>query len=89
MPNQYCLALLELNGMGFSTVECEAQKHVMQAKLNEIENRIYQLAGHTFSLTSPDDIAEVLGGTGEEHCTRALTSFIHHFKTAAAFSWWV
>ncbi|XP_060092287.1 DNA polymerase theta [Heteronotia binoei] len=60
MPNQYCLALLELNGMGFSTVECETQKHVMQAKLNEIENRIYQLAGRTFSLTSPDDIAEVL-----------------------------
>ncbi|XP_015280018.1 PREDICTED: DNA polymerase theta [Gekko japonicus] len=60
MPNQYCLALLELNGMGFSDVECETQKHVMQAKLNEIENRIYQLAGHTFSLTSPDDVAEVL-----------------------------
>ncbi|XP_054858086.1 DNA polymerase theta [Eublepharis macularius] len=60
MPNQYCLALLELNGMGFSKVECETQKHVMQAKLNEIENRIYQLAGHPFSLTSPDDIAEVL-----------------------------
>uniref|UniRef100_A0A670JQ90 DNA polymerase theta n=1 Tax=Podarcis muralis TaxID=64176 RepID=A0A670JQ90_PODMU len=60
MPNQYCLALLELNGIGFSTVECETQKHVMEAKLNEIENRIYQLAGHSFSLTCPDDIAEVL-----------------------------
>uniref|UniRef100_A0ABM5FQZ1 DNA polymerase theta isoform X2 n=1 Tax=Pogona vitticeps TaxID=103695 RepID=A0ABM5FQZ1_9SAUR len=60
MPNQYCLALLELNGIGFSTVECETQKHVMEAKLNEIENRIYQLAGHSFSLTSPDDLAEVL-----------------------------
>lgn len=64
MPNQYCLALLELNGIGFSTVECETQKNVMQAKLNEIENRIYQLAGHSFSLTCPDDIAEVLKGTG-------------------------
>ncbi|XP_070597995.1 DNA polymerase theta isoform X2 [Erythrolamprus reginae] len=60
MPNQYCLALLELNGMGFSTVECEAQKHVIEAKLNEIENRIYQLAGHSFSMTCPDDVAEVL-----------------------------
>ncbi|KAJ7318015.1 hypothetical protein JRQ81_004177 [Phrynocephalus forsythii] len=60
MPNQYCLALLELNGIGFSTVECETQKHVMEAKLNEIESRIYQLAGHSFSLTSPDDLAEVL-----------------------------
>uniref|UniRef100_A0A8D2IKD5 DNA polymerase theta n=1 Tax=Varanus komodoensis TaxID=61221 RepID=A0A8D2IKD5_VARKO len=60
MPNQYCLALLELNGIGFSTVEGEAQKHILKAKLNEIENQIYQLAGHSFSLTSPDEIAEVL-----------------------------
>ncbi|KAH0628689.1 hypothetical protein JD844_010112 [Phrynosoma platyrhinos] len=60
MPNQYCLALLELNGIGFSTAECETQKHVMEAKLSEIENRIYQLAGHSFSLTCPDDIAQVL-----------------------------
>ncbi|KAG8130153.1 hypothetical protein E2320_016753 [Naja naja] len=60
MPNQYCLALLELNGIGFSIVECEAQKNVLEAKLNEIENRIYQLAGHSFSLTCPDDVAEVL-----------------------------
>ncbi|XP_074856845.1 DNA polymerase theta isoform X1 [Carettochelys insculpta] len=60
MPTQYCLALLELNGIGFSTTECETQKQVMQAKLNEIEAQAYQMAGHSFSLTSPDDIAEVL-----------------------------
>ncbi|XP_040195123.1 DNA polymerase theta isoform X2 [Rana temporaria] len=60
MPSHYCLALLELNGIGFSTEECETQKHVMQAKLNEIEAEAYQLAGHCFSLTSPDDVAQVL-----------------------------
>uniref|UniRef100_A0A8D0GJD7 DNA polymerase theta n=1 Tax=Sphenodon punctatus TaxID=8508 RepID=A0A8D0GJD7_SPHPU len=60
MPTQYCLALLELNGIGFSTAECETQKQIMQAKLNEIESQVYQLAGHSFSLTSTDDIAEVL-----------------------------
>ncbi|KAG7483905.1 hypothetical protein MATL_G00043240 [Megalops atlanticus] len=60
MPALYCLALLELNGVGFSTAECEAQKHVMQAKLSALESQAYQLAGHSFSLTSPDDIAEVL-----------------------------
>lgn len=59
MPTQYCLALLELNGIGFSTEECEAQKHVMQAKLKNLESQAYQLAGHSFSLTSPDDVAEV------------------------------
>ncbi|XP_036379268.1 DNA polymerase theta [Megalops cyprinoides] len=60
MPALYCLALLELNGVGFSTAECEAQKHVMQAKLSVLESQAYQLAGHSFSLTRPDDIAEVL-----------------------------
>ncbi|XP_059247024.1 DNA polymerase theta [Mustela nigripes] len=60
MPSQYCLALLELNGIGFSTAECESQKHVMQAKLDAIESQAYQLAGHSFSFTSSDDIAEVL-----------------------------
>ncbi|XP_068926104.1 DNA polymerase theta [Petaurus breviceps papuanus] len=60
MPSQYCLALLELNGIGFSTVECESQKHVMQAKLNAIEAQAYELVGHSFSFTSPDDVAEVL-----------------------------
>ncbi|XP_048797373.1 DNA polymerase theta [Lagopus muta] len=60
MPNHYCLALLELNGIGFSTAAYETQKQVMQAKLTEIETKAYQLAGHSFSLTSPDDVAEVL-----------------------------
>lgn len=59
MPTQYCLALLELNGIGFSVAECEAQKHVMQAKLSTLEAQAYQLAGHSFSLTNPEDIAEV------------------------------
>ncbi|XP_073087665.1 DNA polymerase theta isoform X4 [Manis javanica] len=60
MPSQYCLALLELNGIGFSTAECESQKHIMQAKLDAIESQAYQLAGHSFSFTNSDDIAEVL-----------------------------
>ncbi|XP_068038022.1 DNA polymerase theta isoform X2 [Anomalospiza imberbis] len=60
MPTHYCLALLELNGIGFSTTAYESQKQVMQAKLSQIETKAYQLAGHSFSLTSPDDIAEVL-----------------------------
>lgn len=65
MPTQYCLALLELNGIGFSVVECEAQKHVMQAKLGDLENKAYQLAGHSFSLTSPEDVAEVCVDLGK------------------------
>ncbi|XP_069744568.1 DNA polymerase theta isoform X2 [Narcine bancroftii] len=60
MKTQYCLALLELNGIGFSAAECENQKYIMQAKLTDIEAQAYQLVGHSFSLTSPDDIAKVL-----------------------------
>uniref|UniRef100_A0A7N6BKD0 DNA polymerase theta n=1 Tax=Anabas testudineus TaxID=64144 RepID=A0A7N6BKD0_ANATE len=60
MPSQVCLALLELNGVGFSVQECERQKHVMQAKLTALESQAYNLAGHSFSLTSIDDIAQVL-----------------------------
>lgn len=59
MPSQVCLALLELNGVGFSVEECERQKYVMQAKLTALESQAYNLAGHTFSLTSIDDIAQV------------------------------
>lgn len=59
MPSQLCLALLELNGLGFSVKECERQKHVMQAKLAALESQAYNLAGHSFSLTSIDDIAQV------------------------------
>uniref|UniRef100_A0AAQ5XZN7 DNA polymerase theta n=1 Tax=Amphiprion ocellaris TaxID=80972 RepID=A0AAQ5XZN7_AMPOC len=60
MPSQVCLALLELNGVGFSVEECERQKHVMQAKLSALESEAYSLAGHSFSLTSIDDVAQVL-----------------------------
>lgn len=67
MPTQYCLALLELNGIGFSVAECEAQKHVMQAKLTDLETKAYQLAGHTFSLTSPDNVAEVCFNLGKPY----------------------
>lgn len=73
MPSHYCLALLELNGIGFSTTAYETQKQVMQAKLSEIETKAYQLAGHSFSLTSPDDIAEV--GEGKRGRTLSELTF--------------
>ncbi|XP_056266313.1 DNA polymerase theta isoform X3 [Pseudoliparis swirei] len=60
MPSQVSLAVLELNGLGFSVRESERQKHVMQAKLAALESQAYDLAGHSFSLTSVDDIAQVL-----------------------------
>jgi DNA polymerase theta len=51
---------MEMNGMGFNPEQCSAQKETMQAKLAEIEQQAYTLAGHPFSLSSSSDISQVL-----------------------------
>jgi len=47
---------------GFSLSESESQKQIIQSKLSALEELAYQLAGHPFSLTSVDDIGQVLYG---------------------------
>ena len=59
MPSQVTIARMELNGFGFSVEECETQKIIMQAKVTALEEQAYQMAGHGFVLTSPDEIAQV------------------------------
>ena len=60
MPSLLVLAKVELNGIGFSPEECANQRDVLQTRVSELEQEAYNLAGHTFSLTSPDDVASVL-----------------------------
>lgn len=60
MPVSSCLARMELNGFGFSEAECERLKSVLQAKLRTLEQEAYRLANHSFSLTSLEDVAQVL-----------------------------
>ena len=48
---------------GFSFEESESQKALMQAKLTALEEQAYTLAGHPFSLSSPDDVAQVAIGS--------------------------
>ena len=60
MPSLLVLAKVELNGIGFSPEECGKQKDVLQCRLAELEQEAYNMAGHTFSLTSSEDIASVL-----------------------------
>ncbi|PIK33249.1 hypothetical protein BSL78_29937 [Apostichopus japonicus] len=60
MPSIMTLAYVELNGFGFNPDECETQKVFMQSKLSALEEQAYLLAGRSFSLTSPEDIAQVL-----------------------------
>ncbi|XP_048577953.1 DNA polymerase theta isoform X3 [Nematostella vectensis] len=60
MPVMQCLVRMELNGFGFSEAECDRLKAILQAKLRTLEQEAYRLANHSFSLTSPDDVARVL-----------------------------
>ena len=60
MPSLSVLSKMELNGIGFSPEECNHQKDVLQSRIAELERSAYVLARHTFSLTSPEDIAQVL-----------------------------
>lgn len=60
MPVMKCLARMELNGIGFSDTECDRLKSILQAKLRTLEEEAYRLANHSFSLTSPDEVAMVI-----------------------------
>ena len=59
MPAFVCLAKMELNGFGFSEDECEKQRKIIVARLEELEQEAYTLAGRPFSLTSPEDGCQV------------------------------
>ncbi|XP_052808033.1 DNA polymerase theta-like [Mya arenaria] len=54
------LCRMELNGFGFSQEESERQKSVMLSKLSALEQQVYQMAGHPFSLSATEDVAQVL-----------------------------
>ncbi|XP_071543746.1 DNA polymerase theta-like [Panulirus ornatus] len=62
MTSVVALAYMELTGMGFSNRECEAQKSIMQAQMTSLERQAYSSVGHPFSLTSLDEISQVLYG---------------------------
>lgn len=60
MPSLLVLAKVELNGIGFSPDKCANQRDILQQRVSELEQDAYSAAGHTFSLTSPEDVASVL-----------------------------
>ena len=59
MPAFVSLAKMELNGFGFSEDECQRQRKIIVARLEELEQEAYRLAGRQFPLTSPEDICQV------------------------------
>ena len=60
MPALISLTHMELNGFGFSVEECEKQRKILQARLEELENQAYKLAKRTFSLTNYEEISRIL-----------------------------
>ena len=60
MPSQLALAKIELNGIGFSADECDYLRDTLKGHLSQLEQLAHQYAGRTFSLTSPEEVAQVL-----------------------------
>jgi hypothetical protein len=60
MRSLMSLARMELNGVGFDLEESERQRQLLVDRLTELEEEAYALAGHPFSLTSPEEICQVL-----------------------------
>ena len=89
MPALASLAHMELNGFGFSDDECEKQRKIIIARLDELEQEAYRLAGRNFALTSPDDVCQVWIRRKSSSCRFLLSplkAFIYTWATSAAYS---
>ena len=60
MPVITVLAKLELNGIGFSEERCVALKKELESHLRLLEEEAFEAAGHSFSLSSTEDVEKVL-----------------------------
>ncbi len=60
IPSILVLSNMELNGFGFSQEECEKQKKVLLARLEELEEKAYKEAKRQFAMTSSDEICQIL-----------------------------
>ncbi len=62
MPLIYVLAEMERNGVVLDTESLKETSTIFTARMNEIEHRIYELAGHSFNISSPRQVGDVLFG---------------------------
>ncbi|XP_019089726.1 PREDICTED: helicase and polymerase-containing protein TEBICHI-like isoform X2 [Camelina sativa] len=62
MPLVNVLADMELWGIGVDTEGCLKARNILRDKLRSLEKKAFELAGMTFSLHNPADIANVLFG---------------------------
>lgn len=60
MPLMPVLAEMEMQGVRIDTESLKETSRVLTARMEEIEQRIYELAGEQFNIASPKQVGEVL-----------------------------
>ena len=60
MPLMPVLAEMEMNGVCLDTESLAETSKQFTARMNEIEHRIYELAGEQFNIASPKQVGEIL-----------------------------
>ena len=60
MPLMPVLAEMEMNGVCLDTASLNETSKAFTDRMNEIEQRIYELAGQSFNIASPKQVGEIL-----------------------------
>ena len=60
MPLMPVLAEMEMNGVCLDTSSLQETSNVLTNRINELEARIYELAGNPFNIASPKQVGEIL-----------------------------
>jgi DNA polymerase-1 len=60
MPLMPVLAEMEMNGVCLDTESLKETSNVLTNRMNELEGRIYELAGEQFNIASPKQVGEIL-----------------------------
>ena len=62
MPLMPVLAEMEMNGVRLDTESLAQTSKELTERMNDIEHEIYELAGHSFNISSPRQVGDVLFG---------------------------
>ena len=60
MPLMPVLAEMEMNGVCLDTDSLQETSTILTNRINELESRIYELAGQSFNIASPKQVGEIL-----------------------------
>ena len=60
MPLMPVLAEMEMNGVCLDTASLQETSRIFTERMNKLEQRIYELAGEPFNISSPKQVGEVL-----------------------------